>query len=66
MVPATIQFQQNLRLLMSFILAPDIQTQQTIWVAYKDEEMCLFRGDPVTATAVQLANHYSVLYSQDK
>jgi hypothetical protein len=51
---------------MSFILASDIQTQQTIWVAYKDEEMCLFRGDPVTATAVELANHYSVLYSQDK
>ena len=67
MVPATIQLQQNLRLLiMSFIMSSDIETQQTVWVAYKDEEMCTFRGYPVTATTVQLANHYSVLYSQDK
>ena len=51
---------------MSFIMSSDIETQQTVWVAYKDEEMCTFRGYPVTATTVQLANHSSVLYSQDK
>jgi hypothetical protein len=48
---------------MSFIMSSDIETQQTIWIAYKDEEMCLFRGNPVTATTVQLANHYATVYS---
>jgi hypothetical protein len=51
---------------MSFIIASNIETQDTIWVAYKDEEMCLFRGDPVTATTVQLATHYSTVYSGEQ
>lgn len=67
MVPTAVQFQQNLRLLiMSFIMSSDIETQQTVWIAYKDEEMCLFRGNPVTATTVQLANHYATVYSGDQ
>lgn len=67
MVSRASQFQQNLRLLiMSFIIASDIQTQQTIWVSYKGGEMALYNNEPIIAISAQLSNHYATVYSGEK
>ncbi len=61
--PYTEQVNQTRPMTRSFCLASDLETKETVWSCFNNQQQMIQNNQPVVLSAAAIANHFANRYS---